>query len=92
MKHAEQEARNVATLQKHEDDQEFNSPASGESAMLVCPATSFFFKASHNGDFIAFHINGSRFVIILYESIRATGLYVGVKICLYFSDKLTLNT
>ena len=43
-----------------------------------------FFKASHIGDF--------RFVIILYESIRATGLYVGVKICLYFSDKLTLNT
>ena len=43
MKHAEHEARNVATLQKHEDDQEFNSPASGESAMLVRPATSFFF-------------------------------------------------
>ena len=44
MKHilAKQEARNVATLQEHEDDQEFDSPASVESAMLVCPATSFF--------------------------------------------------
>ena len=52
----------------------------------------FFILASHIGDFIGFHINGSRFVIILYESIRATCLYVGVKICLYFSDKLTLNT
>ena len=74
----------MATSQQHEDDQEFDSSASGESAVQVCPATSLFFKASHIGDF--------RFVIILYESIRATGLYVGVKICLYFSDKLTLNT
>ena len=78
MKHilAEHEARNVATSQQHEDDQEFDSPTSGESAMLVWPATSFFsfFQASHNGDFIAFHINGSQFVIILYESIRATDL------------------
>ena len=76
MKHilAEHKARNVATSQEHEDDPEFDSPASGESAMLVCPATSFFSFIQTVGDFIAFHINGSRFVIILYESIRATGL------------------
>ena len=94
MKHilAVHEASNVAASQELEEDEEFDLPASGESAVQVCPATSLFFQASHNGDFIASHINGSRFVIILYESIRATGLYVGVKICLYFSDKLTLNT
>ena len=86
MKHilAVHEASNVAASQELEEDEEFDLPASGESAVQVCPATSLFFQASH--------INGSRFVIILYESIRATGLYVGVKICLYFSDKLTLNT
>ena len=44
MKHilAEHEARDVATSQEHDDDQEFDSPASEESAMLVCPATRFF--------------------------------------------------
>ncbi|CAH3139119.1 unnamed protein product [Porites lobata] len=37
MKHilAEHKARNVATSQEHEDDPEFDSPASGESAMLT---------------------------------------------------------
>ena len=37
------EASNVAASQELEEDQEFDLPASGESAVQVCPATSLFF-------------------------------------------------
>ena len=45
MKHilAVQEACNVATSQELEEDEEVDLPASGESAVQVCPATSLFF-------------------------------------------------
>ena len=45
MKHilAVHEASNVATSQELEEDEEVDLPASGESAVQVCPATSLFF-------------------------------------------------
>ena len=44
MKHilAVHEASNVATSQELEKDEEFDLPASGESAVQVCSATNLF--------------------------------------------------
>ena len=44
MKHilAVHEASNVATSQELEEDEEFDLPASGESAVQVCSATNLF--------------------------------------------------